>query len=1185
MSTKLDSQNIWEDLEGFRELIEQFDQGIEIGDLLIGDYRVAKMRIDQSRKLLRVFSKVNEHCDDLNELRQLRNSIREVISGLNIFLSQISFDDNKNIYLNRGEDVMDKLFNIFKSVSEKINDLLALEGDEFEEVDVENDQNDFDIEKIGSDFLRIDIVKLEQLFVPTSGEISISTEGRGDEKFEKFKYINRLSFVYEVLQELGVKKCMLFEGCNHPSMMRELSYQMIVVPELSRVILVCEEEGNRTFVRKGINNLPSLYRSSKDELKNNPNVKNLIWGDSKNWKKLLKDFLTDSFDEESVSKDIDYTSRDENYYRNSEMVKRELDGFAQQLGLESFTDLTTSNRHTRKKVRCLNGEELFFRKYLAKAGIALGMVANANDAYSMTSHILNELLRIASNEDPLLNEKFSEDFLRYIEDKQKKKELSPRDDVYYSDSEKVRADLDDFVKQYDLGSPLELSTSDTVISNKITCSNGDELSFETYLRHAGFALGMAGSVTEAQSILPSIIKKLLKIAGYELRDEEYYTDSKKVKKDLDELAKQCGLINPVGLTSSGRFISKRMKCVNGETVTFEIYVRHATVAFGISENFRDAASFRSRVIKELVIIAGYEFRDEAYYLNPKTIKSDLDGLVKRCELANPFCLNTSHVSEFINCSNGEIIKFGNYLDNAGIALGLAQGSVEANSIRTDIIKELLKIAGYEFRDFDYYSNSEKVKIDLIRFAEENGLDSPFQINASQKLVGAEINCINGEKITFRQYLRHAALALEVVKETKNAGSVLLKMIKMLLKISGLKIRDEEYYRNSRIVRKDLEEFAKQFGLESYSELNVSTQYTRQYMKCTNGEKLKFRTYLSNAGVALGMASGSVKAGNMQGAILKELLIIAGDEEIESIDCMHSNGDQDDLEEDSSQVHCEFIPRDERYYKNPKIVLRDLESYAREAGVDCPLSLSTDKKFRIIAINCFNGERIKFNRYILNAGIVLGLAKNTKEASSNSSAILNELVKIAGYEFRDTEYYKSEKKVRQDLENYAKEAKLDTPKKLTTYPKYSNLTVKCFNQEDVKFLTYIFNAGVALGFGNNISEARRHLALILNRLLEIAGYEIKNYAPRDAAYYRNPDIVKKDLEEFARKTELETPLQLSTISTYMRTSINCSNGEKIKFQRYLSNAGVALGLFAKSREAGSQLSFILKKLLEIAGYEE
>ncbi|OGF21040.1 hypothetical protein A2316_00210 [Candidatus Falkowbacteria bacterium RIFOXYB2_FULL_38_15] len=84
---------------------------------------------------------------------------------------------------------------------------------------------------------------LHILIPPDEGEI-ITGSGEG---MEEKGTIPRSQYLMEVLHELD-KNYILINGKNDPGMMRSVSYQVFVIPELERIVLVSNETENATFV-------------------------------------------------------------------------------------------------------------------------------------------------------------------------------------------------------------------------------------------------------------------------------------------------------------------------------------------------------------------------------------------------------------------------------------------------------------------------------------------------------------------------------------------------------------------------------------------------------------------------------------------------------------------------------------------------------------------------------------------------------------------------------------------------------------------------------------------------------------------------------------------------------------------------------------------------------------------------
>ncbi|MFC1615830.1 hypothetical protein ACFL21_01705 [Patescibacteria group bacterium] len=1078
MSTKIDSQNFDEDLDVFRGLINDIDS--ENDDVRVQKH-LGKMQIVYAKKLLGIFEEVEGQTDDLNELRRTRNSVLELISGLNIFLAKgVEYCLDAKI-LRDGEIVLEELFFLQKVVINKIDRILSgvslpLGQEDFREkvIDedqptkefVEEDQEEMEIEEIGEDFLKVGAVKLEQVFVPAGvGGINESNGCGG--KFEKPGYVNRIALVYEVLRELGVKKCMLFEGCNHPSMMRELSYQMVVVPELDRVILVCEEHGNQTFVREGITDLPAFFKSTKDELKVNSNVRGIYWQDPGNWKKVLKIYLKNDFVQRAKNDDVpeekNNISIDESYYKNPNLIRINLERFAEKCGLESPIKLKAYSGFVRKNIELTNGEELVFKTYLINVGKALGVVKNYAEGNRNFGKLFREIMCFVGFEI---------------------KNYALRDKEYFLNPQNVKADLDKYAKKVGLSSSSNLINKLSSRDLKIRCCNGEMVKFSRYVSNAGVELGIIDKAKNMWKNGIKIINTLLQIAGYEVvdyapRDKKYYSDPEIIRNDLDNFAVQFGLESPKIISTVSRYLAFDIDCSNGERIKFCTYLNHAVVALGFVKKVEDAQSFRALIIRKLLEIAGYEIvdyapRDTNYYKDPNKIKKDLEILANQCGLKSPLNLSTSAriTNEQFKCSTGEELNFRKYLGTAGVALGFCNYVRDSHSFSSQIIKELLRTAGFEQRDESYYSNSENVRKDLDAFAEQCGLDDPLKINS--RFMEEKIECVNGE------------------------------------------------------------------------------------------EEITFRRYICNAGVALGMVKNNEEALSKRFQILRKLFRIAG-YKIE-----------------------EYAQRDKDYYSNPKNVKEDLETFVQKCGLKSPIYILVSNKFKALEIKCSNGEEITFGRYLSNAGVALEIVNSSKEAASKMFSILKELLKIAGYKIeeytqRDKDYYSNPKNVKKDLENFAKKCGLKSPIYISISNKFKALEIKCSNGEEITFRRYLSNAGIALEIVNSFGEARAKMASILKELLKIVGYEIEEYAQRDESYYSNSENVRKDLDAFAERCGLDDPLKITT--SLANKDIICSNGEEIIFRRYICNAGVALEIVNSSKEAASKMASILKELLKIAEYLE
>lgn len=151
------------------------------------------------------------------------------------------------------------------------------------------DKVETDCLELGSEETSVHII--DEVFIPTNPTESINN-GEGD--FVIPDIFPRGKLIIETLESLGVDitSCKILCGTNTPEMFRTLSYQMIIVPSLEKMILFCDEGNNRTFVVHGLKDPRSMYRKNKDQLKEHPDVEHFIWSqDQASWCALLTTIL------------------------------------------------------------------------------------------------------------------------------------------------------------------------------------------------------------------------------------------------------------------------------------------------------------------------------------------------------------------------------------------------------------------------------------------------------------------------------------------------------------------------------------------------------------------------------------------------------------------------------------------------------------------------------------------------------------------------------------------------------------------------------------------------------------------------------------------------------------------------------------------------------------------------------
>jgi|GEM_PF-2606661 len=402
-----------------------------------------------------------------------------------------------------------------------------------------------------------DTIKISDVFVPPRdiGRTAFSGEGMPLER----KILPRVDLTKEVLTSLGVDltKNKPLEGRVADEMFRESPYLLFVAPELDRMVLVCKERGNATFVIYGVQNPEKYYAMDKDQLRAQGNVRSFDWNnDSEKWKETLTMYLT-----KDIPKQMDMA-----YFMNAENVKADLEAFAALLGDDkSLIDLSYNSTRT-LKIKCASGLELSGDAYIIRAGETLGLAKNAVDARNVTGKILLALKKNAGLD---------------------VKEYVPLDGQYFNDADKVKKDLSAYAVELGEGKTLGDLTTGNMFVLSVVCQNGRELKGQNYLRYAGVALGISKSYEEAKSYCLATLRKLKEIAGLGKvvpMDKNYFDNLENVRSDFAAYLRALGK----GITLKDLSVSLlrevSVMCVNGEKVGGNAYVSRAAVALGLAIN-------------------------------------------------------------------------------------------------------------------------------------------------------------------------------------------------------------------------------------------------------------------------------------------------------------------------------------------------------------------------------------------------------------------------------------------------------------------------------------------------------------------------------------------------------------------------------------------------------------------------
>jgi hypothetical protein len=398
----------------------------------------------------------------------------------------------------------------------------------------------------------------------------ISGNGNG---IEKKNIISRVNLMYELLRDWGVENVLVYEGKTLDSQFRKVPYRLFIIEELDRAVLICEESGNRTFVKAGLSDLESFSFSKKSELKQMNDVRSLIWCGAEHFKEKMAELLVLDFEEDEVFEEEEevkieesndskkeYPKMDREYF-SEENVRQDLDAYCAKAGLTDVSELSTSDKFTGLEVVCSNGETVMFQTYLSRASVVL------SDKKLTLAQALDTLKKIYGLK---------------IEVREVTKEEYPKMDREYFSEENVRRDLEAYCGKAGLNDVSELSKSDKFTGLEVVCSNGEPVKFNAYLSRASVVLSDK-KLTLAQAL--DALKKIygLKIDVREVKKEEYpmmdreYFSEENVRRDLEAYCGKAGLNDVSELRKSDKFTGLEVVCSNGEPVKFNAYLSRASV--------------------------------------------------------------------------------------------------------------------------------------------------------------------------------------------------------------------------------------------------------------------------------------------------------------------------------------------------------------------------------------------------------------------------------------------------------------------------------------------------------------------------------------------------------------------------------------------------------------------------------
>ncbi len=164
-------------------------------------------------------------------------------------------------------------------------------------------------------YIKSRIKTVPEIITPPKGEKIMP----GEKKYEDPDVKHRLKFLLYILKENGInfEDISMIDGILDEKIMRGKSYVGVSIPELDKLALICDEEGNASYIfdtkklgEKGISTA-EVYNMSKDELnkliENNLKI-GVRFVYTKNWVNRAEDFLFNELPE--TSKEIKQVNPD-----------------------------------------------------------------------------------------------------------------------------------------------------------------------------------------------------------------------------------------------------------------------------------------------------------------------------------------------------------------------------------------------------------------------------------------------------------------------------------------------------------------------------------------------------------------------------------------------------------------------------------------------------------------------------------------------------------------------------------------------------------------------------------------------------------------------------------------------------------------------------------------------------------
>ncbi|HNV97326.1 MAG TPA: integrase repeat-containing protein [bacterium] len=137
-------------------------------------------------------------------------------------------------------------------------------------------------------------IYIDKVILPTEENNNRHVVG-GSDTYNEINEIPRVELLIDLLNKNGISDYECITGQNDQEMMRTLSYVMFVLKDIKKMIFVCNEEGNATYVIYGeCDNAEKYFSLNKNEIQNlilNNFGKKIRWSGEEKWKKEILEEL------------------------------------------------------------------------------------------------------------------------------------------------------------------------------------------------------------------------------------------------------------------------------------------------------------------------------------------------------------------------------------------------------------------------------------------------------------------------------------------------------------------------------------------------------------------------------------------------------------------------------------------------------------------------------------------------------------------------------------------------------------------------------------------------------------------------------------------------------------------------------------------------------------------------------